>query len=956
MRLFLILLFAFTISAIGWGQEYNYVHYNAKDGLAASTVYDMCQDRDGFMWFATENGLSRFDGKSFFNFTVKDGLPDNEVLTLFPDQKGRIWIGSFSKELCYYYRGKIYNERNTAFLKKIKWVSNITSIRSDKVGNLYISDQTRFVRLNANNEWDELDKTPSFFRFRNKRLDTYYFINNEFPTLKYGDSTFLLKNDTLQFYKLDTGKTVKDAVFASVNPGSKIIKFPDASLVMRVAVENGWIRYVCTSSGAWLIDTTTSLPKRFFLPGEMVSYVLRDNEKNLWFSTIGNGIFKLPSEETKTFKLIKNNNARSLEVFTIFPFGDLLYCGANYSSMAKLRKLKYEGLIDFQNETKKSTNNFSSNRLYCSYQFSPEVIFLGFDAFLAKMTAKGITYNELVAIKSIDKYDEQHITVGTFAGLFKVRVSDMAVVDTFWNSRVTKSITLGGTCFVGTTNGLYAVDKNKKSQFLGTIHPALKRRVSGLCIVDGVLWVATSDHGVVGLKGNNIVANYTTQHGLSSDICKTIFANGKTIWVGTNTGLNKIDVSRNPKPIVKYGILDGLPSNIINAIYVEDSIVYVGSPEGLTYFNQKKIESNSICNLQMLHVDVDTSTKLENGVYKIRYKTNSIGFRYTAISFRSAGQIAYHYRLNGLDESWKTTSENQLNFPVLPAGDYVFEIYAINKFGVSSDVQKVPFSIVTPFWQSPLFFVLMGIAIILFTVWVVNIKNRTAHLNLQHENEVQKKLNALEQQALQAQMNPHFIFNCLNSIQHFFLTNDGHKANRYLSLFATLVRETLYFSSRQAIKVAEEVQYLKQYLEMEQMRFGEKFSYSMHIDSSVETDFIEMPALLLQPYVENAIRHGIRHKVEGIGKLDVSFKAVNELLYCSVLDNGIGRQKSEEIKGRQHIEYQSRGMELGQKRIELWNGLYPEKQIQIEVIDLKDQLGNAIGTEVIIKLNLANVE
>ena len=101
-------------------QEFNYVHYDTKDGLAGSTVYSMCQDKDGFMWFATENGLSRYDGTYFKNFSVKEGLPDNEVLKVFADSKGRVWIGTFSKELCYYFKGKIYNYENDSLINKIK--------------------------------------------------------------------------------------------------------------------------------------------------------------------------------------------------------------------------------------------------------------------------------------------------------------------------------------------------------------------------------------------------------------------------------------------------------------------------------------------------------------------------------------------------------------------------------------------------------------------------------------------------------------------------------------------------------------------------------------------------------------------------------------------------------------------------------------------------------------------
>ena len=121
-------------------QDLTYINYDTKDGLAGSTVYQLCQDKDGFMWFATENGLSRFDGTHFKNFTVKDGLPDNEVLQLFADSKGRVWIGTFSNQTCFYYEGVIYNEKNCDLIKKIgRTNAKLEAIAEDRHGYLGLS-------------------------------------------------------------------------------------------------------------------------------------------------------------------------------------------------------------------------------------------------------------------------------------------------------------------------------------------------------------------------------------------------------------------------------------------------------------------------------------------------------------------------------------------------------------------------------------------------------------------------------------------------------------------------------------------------------------------------------------------------------------------------------------------------------------------------------------------------
>jgi hypothetical protein len=140
-------LFSLFVPLTSLAQEYNYVHYDTKDGLAGSTVYDVCQDKDGFIWFATENGLSRYDGTRFTNFTVKDGLPDNEILSLFIDSKGRLWIGAFNKEICYYFKGKIFNKTNDSLIKKIHLEGFLSTVAEAKNGTIAFSDNKNIILL-----------------------------------------------------------------------------------------------------------------------------------------------------------------------------------------------------------------------------------------------------------------------------------------------------------------------------------------------------------------------------------------------------------------------------------------------------------------------------------------------------------------------------------------------------------------------------------------------------------------------------------------------------------------------------------------------------------------------------------------------------------------------------------------------------------------------------------------
>ena len=530
----------------------------------------------------------------------------------------------------------------------------------------------------------------------------------------------------------------------------------------------------------------------------------------------------------------------------------------------------------------------------------------------------------------------------------------MKIVDTIWNDRTTYAFYQNNQYYIGTLTGLYLVDAHKKQTYLGNLHPALQRRI--VCIkaaTDGTLFVATADAGVVVLKDNKLVRIINDENGLSSNSCKTLHIINNFLWIGTIAGITKIDLTGKNK-IINYSTGDGLPSNIINAIYVDntDSTVWVGSPDGLTSFKEKDLVSTSICNLVMQSITVSNKAiAVDSNNYYIKHDDNNIRFQFVGISFRSGDDITYTYMLEGLDKNWQQTKERILNYPTLESGDYTLLLYATNKFGVVSKTFQIKFTIATPFWETIWFRGLIAIIVIAAIYFFLKRRFDKAKKAQAEKAYVKQQLASMEQLALQAQMNPHFIFNCLNSIQQFTMHDDKEKANKYLTDFAVLVRTTLDNSGKKNITIAEEALYLGRYLELEQLRFGDSFTYDITIDESVDRDFTKMPAMLLQPYVENSLRHGIRLKKEGKGNVKVVFCEEDNYLICSVKDNGVGRAASAKVKTGQHIEYQSRGMELTAKRIELLNTEVTHKA-SVTIIDLIDDNNIALGTEVVLKIPL----
>lgn len=323
--------------------------------------------------------------------------------------------------------------------------------------------------------------------------------------------------------------------------------------------------------------------------------------------------------------------------------------------------------------------------------------------------------------------------------------------------------------------------------------------------------------------------------------------------------------------------------------------------------------------LKVLSVKVAGKERPDTAIHKIGYDQNSISFNFVGISFKSDGNITYEYRLDGLDKNnvWQTTRQTTINYPTLPSGDYTFNLVAVNNFGVRSSPYSLSFSIATVWWQSIWFGVMIAILITSLVWYIISLRYKVLNSRKEEKLDFKQRIADLEQLALRAQMNPHFIFNCLNSIQNFIINGDLLATNRYMNSFSRLLRQTLDHSSRKVISVAEEINYIATYLELEKMRFGDKFNYAINIDENIPADFTFIPTMILQPFVENSIRHGILYRRIDGGLVEIDFIETQYDLTVTIKDNGIGRTNSLINKTEQHIEYHSKGTELTFKRLEL---------------------------------------
>jgi sensor histidine kinase YesM len=258
------------------------------------------------------------------------------------------------------------------------------------------------------------------------------------------------------------------------------------------------------------------------------------------------------------------------------------------------------------------------------------------------------------------------------------------------------------------------------------------------------------------------------------------------------------------------------------------------------------------------------------------------------------------------------------------------------------------FSITPPVWQR-WWFRAAGVSVIAVLVWLIfhlrlkriQAKNKV----IQERLEMEKSILELEQEAARLQMNPHFIFNCLNSIQGFISTNDPFQAKKYLAKFAKLMRLILENAREEFIPLQNEINMLENYLELEKLSTQPPFEFSITVDEAIDPEHIQVPPMMIQPFIENAIIHGLKRK-DSVGSISIHFKTKGEILFCSIRDNGIGRKKAADINGQTRGQHKSTAIAITQKRLEQY-GAHRNVKAGVEIIDLVVE-GTPTGTEVIV--------
>lgn len=956
-------------------------HFTVDEGLPSNEVYHLFQDSKGFIWIATNMGVSRFDGINFRNFDKQDGLPENTIFEVYEDYKGRIWFVGFPCKLSYFEDGKIVEYRYNSELLNAIGKSNIPVKGSFEVltdESLYVSFLTKglfhilgngkvinekvnkenvglkilslndkvLVSQNAGKNSKTLveisipgiRKTFSFPHSKNYSYSNVYFSQN-------GQKFFIARNEFI-------GMLRNDELIGFKNMKNRVI------FLKSDEESNLW---VCTDkSGVFCFEDgeIDREPNLNYLSNYSISSVLFDSEGGKWFSTLENGIYYLPSSSFATYTV--EDGLTNSKINTLVIFNKKLVIGThdpyiNYLEKGKIRHVKISNSLNstifniFNNNNRElwiSTNDYLYsfkngyskqiyNNLVSDTQglsrkvFSIKDMIVDQNGRLLMGESKGLTIIENMKVK-YNSYINQNV---------ELRVESIAEVDTNY-------------FFLGTNNGLWSYN-NVYFKDLSINNKLLNRRFTD------VLYSSELKKSFLGTKGSglliydlrNSVIQITKNDGLSSNSVSSLLLLGNNLWVATNYGLNVIDVTKIGKKdfkIKSYFKNNGLVSNEINQITGDDQNVYIATNQGLTIFNYKNY--NPVLSSPPVYINAFSILKKDTAIksgYKLRHYQNLITIKFVGISFREPKNLRYKYRLSGMDTAWIYTANREVEFAYLPPGDYKFEVLAVNSDGnVSLRPAQIAFTVLPPFWKTWWFItvVVLVIIAIAYLIYLSRMKQ------LKKEHSLRNDLEWYRQQALAKQMEPHFVFNTLNSIQSYIIRNDRLSSTQYLSKFARLMRIILTSSQKQAVPLSDEISAITLYLELEALRFQRRFDFNINVDSSVDSSACFIPAFLIQPFVENAIWHGIIGLKDG-GRIDLSFTKNGNHITCVVEDNGIGRVKSAESRKAEKTKRESFGIALVESRLNLLNNLY-DIDMKVKIIDLYNDNNIPAGTRVTIDLPL----
>ncbi|MCD4788599.1 MAG: histidine kinase [Bacteroidales bacterium] len=1068
-----VLLFCLPLISLQSQDTYCYDHITSEDGLSQSTVNCILQDRDGFIWIGTQNGLNKYDGYHFTYYqnqpSDSTSLSDNYILSICEDNEGYLWVGTMSGGLN---RLDKQTGRFTSFINSpadTNSISNNTiwAVSVDKYGKIWagsnngislfdptdqIFNYYRFSESDTNTI--SSDMVLSFFKDNmgsmwigtlkgicrfNEESGNFHRITNNIKDEKINelaiwtinqnaDGNIILGTNkglwelnlkTEKFHKLSDKKKYQPETVWSVLPikngnilfgtrkGLMLLQYP--SLICKsincdpsntetgsnnnvwcIFKDNSGIIWTGTDKGIIKIDSkgkkfrvfNAKPGKKMALSSNNVNAILIDHLNTLWIGTEGGGLNRLDKEKNR-FIVYKTNNfiQNSLSnnnVWSLLEDKDGVIYAGTYGGGLNAFDRKSETFKVYK-ENKKDPESLSNNRILTMLEDKEGIIWIGtrggglnrfdkktekFEAFIPDPKNEKSISSYIIISLAEDNYG--NLWVGTFEGGISIYDKKNKIFKTYKNEPDEPGSI--------SNNNIWSIFFDSKKR----------------------MWLGTQGGLNVALHPNEDMTfmRFTSEQGLSSNAIFGITEdNNGNIWMSTFRGISMLNIQAFEELLVNedkpdkfdcdpfnplfniYDSGDGLQSNEFNqgAYYKsKDGTIYFGGSKGVNYFNPDSLKESTynppviITDFKIFNKSVgvvpdgfkgDVSKNkiitIDNDYFlskkisyldkiELTYRESVFSFEFSSLDYTLSKKNQYAYLMEGFNKDWNyVAGKNSATYTNLDAGKYVFRVKATNSDGKwSNNEARLEITIIPPFWKTTWFIII--VIIISVIVLFVSV-SRIIH-NQKKKAIIEKERIELQLKTIKNQIDPHFAFNAMTMIGSLVYKNDPDAVYDYFTRFAGLIRSTLQDSEKISRPLRDEMEFVKNYIAIQKTRFKDKFDFILKIDEGIDMG-IEVPKMIIQTHTENAIKHGLMHK-KTKGKLMINLEQKNDQLIISVEDNGVGRIKASELNKNST----KKGMQIIEQIFSLYYKLTKHK-IEQEIIDLKDENGNAAGTKVVVAIN-----
>lgn len=992
MRSFLFiffLVFNFTLSA----QVYPTLSYTENDGLIGNYVRDLLIDKDGLLWIATENGLSIYDGSKFKNYDQTNGLPSRKSAALSMDDEGSIYVGcsdggivkvkngtvlscvNDQSDQKHHYRKLHFNnfyktlfvgtENGLYFLLNKKLVSikhSLDTLGSPIILSICSRDQLIFFtvlkggqeglyQLYFNPKNPEKSYTKKIYhhgRFSCQIFDHFLLAGEHNKLLKFDLNDLTLEPKTIPIEKdffvwkiasyqenklliggLGDGR-FKGGIYEYNFVSDQLEKLNIEQNSMTITS----LLYDPAFDLIWIgkendLSVFQKTPFKYItpdIPEDFIDVCYADKQlfilTDLGIYSNKNGVFSRIVNKKTISEIVEQEYLKNMILYgTYFKYQFDLSFGS------ELVKLVVQNNHVFV-QTSKGTVSVPDLKTYLPF---------GFGNFLFKKNQGAfnyINYKFLLEYKSLNTpYSYENVTDKNKKF-----------------SEIIKMISKGEDYFfLSQEYGILAIRKNQTFSLDADKNKILNERWIDMTISkNGNLWIISDQRLLLIRFGNQFVIDFEFKLediGIKGSSVKWIIRNNDILYIACNDGIyeyNSIALKNGDYRSVFYNKWNGYP--FINAIHPtldDQGQIIVHNNNDIIWISKNDFKHTP------LKIDIYDLTindfKKENTFLnnkKLSYQTDHISFHFRVIHFPSANNFFYRYKIN--DEGW--IQGNQVDFQSLRYGKYEITLEVYDKTTKQVYHKEINFQIIPPFWYTLWFWAIVIVFISIFIILLFRWRIKMIHIRSEEKTQLRIQNAELQLRSLQIQMNPHFIFNALNSIQYLVLSKNIKETLTYLGKLASIIRTNLEFASESSILIREEYEFIDNYIQIELLRFKNKFKFECNCDGI--PDYISIPPMLIQPILENAIKHGIQH-CDYPGLIEVEFILQNKILIITITDNGIGRDAASKIETgtrRKHL-----GLRVIYQRLQLLNDLNHTDGYTMQIIDLIDVKGNT-GTRVVLKI------